>query len=98
MLDKDSLDPVRTDSGLGLLDEVRTCLVSTLQLASGAEALDADTRLLGGIPELDSMAVVTVILALEEYFGFEADDDEISADTFETLGTLCAFVESKLSA
>ena len=96
MLDKESPDQFATDSGL--LDQVRTCLVATLQLASGVDALDADTRLLGGIPELDSMAVVTVILALEEYFGFEADDDEISADTFETLGTLCAFVESKVSA
>ncbi len=86
--------PAETDDH-ELLDQVRTCLVSALHLAGGADALDRDTRLLGGLPELDSMAVVTVILALEEYFGFEADDDEISAATFETLGTLCAFVRSK---
>lgn len=98
MLDTDAHEPAAAQSGRGLLDEVRTCLAATLQLPGGADGLDADTRLLGGIPELDSMAVVTVILALEEYFGFEADDDEISADTFETLGTLCAFVESKVSA
>ncbi len=54
--------------------------------------------LLGSMPELDSMAVVAVITALEDHFGFEVDDDEISADTFATVGTLAAFVEEKTKA
>jgi acyl carrier protein len=41
------------------------------------------------------MAVVTLIGALEEHFGIVIDDDDISASTFETLGSLAAFVASK---
>jgi acyl carrier protein len=41
------------------------------------------------------MAVVSLIGALEERFGIEVDDDDISASTFETLGSLAAFVEQK---
>ena len=60
--------------------------------------MNASTPLLGAIPELDSMAVVNVITALEESFGFSVADDEISASTFATLGSLSAFVEQKLAA
>ena len=44
------------------------------------------------------MAVVYVITALEERFGFEVEDDDISAETFATLGTLTEFVEEKLTS
>lgn len=57
----------------------------------------ADTPLLGSIPEFDSMAVISVITALEERFGFVVDDDEIDAAIFETVGSLVAFVEQKLA-
>ncbi|MBT8144917.1 MAG: acyl carrier protein [Gammaproteobacteria bacterium] len=80
------------------LDEVRDCLATTLQLGESAASFTAETRLLGAVPELDSMAVVTVILSLEEHFGFEVDDDDISADEFATLGTLCEFVQSKVDS
>jgi acyl carrier protein len=44
------------------------------------------------------MAVVGLITALEEHFGIIVDDDEISADTFESLGSLASFVEEKVAA
>lgn len=56
-----------------------------------------ETALLGSIPEFDSMAVVSLITALEERFGISIDDDEISAELFETVGTLHAFVDAKLA-
>lgn len=76
--------------------QVRNILAQSLQLGARADRLNADSPLLGAIPELDSMAVVMILTAMEEHFGFSVDDDEISADTFETLGTLTAFVEQKL--
>lgn len=76
---------------------VRDILVQTLQLQTNPDELTEDTALLGSIPEMDSMAVVTILTALEEHYGFFIDDDEISADTFETLGTLARFVEQKCS-
>ena len=61
-----------------------------------AAVMNADTALLGNIPEFDSMAVVSVITALEDNFGIVVEDDDISGETFETLGSLAGFVDSKL--
>ena len=81
-----------------VIDDVRTIVGDALQLGARGQAMDASTALLGVIPELDSMAVVNVITALEEHFGISVADDEIGAATFATLGSLSAFVEQKLGA
>jgi acyl carrier protein len=81
-----------------LIDDVRTVLNAALQLRRRLDGCDASTPLLGAIPELDSMAVVNVITALEEHFGFTIADDEIGAATFATLGSLTDFVEEKIAA
>ncbi len=78
-------------------DDVKSIVVDVLSLGDAGKDLNADSALLGSIPELDSMAVVNLMAALEGHFGFVIDDDEISASTFETLGTLVAFVEQKLA-
>ena len=77
------------------LNEVRTILADVLNLGEAGQALTAELPLLGSLPELDSMAVVTLIGALEDHFGIVVDDDDISASTFETLGSLAAFVAEK---
>ena len=79
------------------LQEVTNILADVLSLGDRKNSLKADSVLLGNIPELDSMAVVNVITALEDHFGITVDDDEISAQTFETVGTLTGFVEEKLA-
>ena len=81
-----------------IFEEVKAVVSSALQLRGRLDSFDASTPLLGAVPELDSMAVVNVITALEERFGFEIADDEISGATFATLGALCAFVQEKLAA
>lgn len=78
-------------------NDVKGIVVDVLSLGDAGKDLNAESALLGSIPELDSMAVVNLMAALEEHFGFVIDDDEISASTFETLGTLNAFVEQKLA-
>lgn len=80
------------------LNEVKNILIDVLALGPEAEAMGPGTALLGNLPELDSMAVVTLIAALEDHFGIRVDDDEISASTFATLGSLAAFVQEKLPA
>ena len=77
------------------LDEVKATLIDVLSLGDAGQRLTADSPLLGSLPELDSMAVVTLIGALEEHFGIVVDDDDISASTFETLGSLADFVAAK---
>jgi acyl carrier protein len=79
------------------LEEVRNILSDVLSLGERRSQFKEDSVLLGNIPELDSMAVVNVITALEDNFGITVDDDEISAQTFETLGSLTRFVEQKLA-
>lgn len=78
------------------LEEVKTLLIDVLNLGPAGQSLTADSPLLGSLPELDSMAVVTLIGALDEHFGIAIDDDDISASTFATLGSLAAFVEERV--
>ena len=70
----------------------------TLQLRADALPLNADTPLLGHVPELDSMAIVALINGLESRFAIQISDDDISADVFETLGSLTDFVNLKQAA
>ena len=80
------------------VESVRALLGHTLQLGDRSAELQRGTALLGNLPELDSMAVVHVLAAIEEHFGITVEDDEVSADTFATFGGLADFVESKLAA
>lgn len=86
------------DSALDVRREVLRILDEAMGL-NGRTTGFADTApLLGGVPELDSMAVVTIIGMLEDRFGLTVADDEIDGDTFATLGSLVRFVATKLSA
>ncbi|HEX7987020.1 MAG TPA: acyl carrier protein [Duganella sp.] len=76
----------------------KVCDVLRTTLGLGRTPLDAGTALLGSLPELDSMAVVNLLLALEEHFGITVHDDEIGARHFATVGTLADFVRAKLAA
>jgi acyl carrier protein len=78
--------------------EVIDILESVLNLKGRSAGFTASTPLLGHVPELDSMAVVTLITGIEERFGFAVEDDEIDGSTFATVGSLADFVQSKLSA
>lgn len=77
------------------LEQVRRILGGTLGVPTAH--FSAASALLGSVPELDSMAVIGVIAALEEHFGIAIEDDDISARHFATLGSLTEFVQEKLS-
>ena len=79
-----------------MLDVLRT-LDGALSLGGRALAWTRDTPLLGAVPELDSMALVSLITSLEERFGISVDDDEIDGATFGSVGSLVDFVAEKLS-
>jgi acyl carrier protein len=83
---------------MNIQTDVKNLLARSLQLGPRADALTAESSLLGALPELDSMAVVAILTALEDHFGFTVDDDEISAETFATLGSLTEFVDRKLKS
>ncbi len=77
--------------------ELKSILGEILSLGNRVDRFTDQTQLLGSLPELDSMAVVSVITTIEERFGVAVGDDEISASTFATFGTLRQFVEQKLA-
>ena len=76
--------------------EVTRILYSVLNVDPTAATWTSETPLLGSVAELDSMAVVSILTALEEQFGFVVDDDEVDGRTFGSVGTLTRFVQSKL--
>jgi acyl carrier protein len=69
-----------------------------LGIGEKAGSFVATTPLLGNLPELDSMAVLQVIVALEKHFDVTIHDDEITAEAFETVGSLAEFVRARLRA
>ena len=80
------------------LAKVKLILRDTLNLGDRADKLTPDTPLLGGLPEFDSMAVVSVVTMIEDELGISIDDDELSADIFATVGSLVKFVSEKIDA
>ena len=80
------------------LARIKTILRDTLNIGARADKLTADSPLLGGLPEFDSMAVVTVVTMIEDELGITIEDDELSADVFATVGSLAEFVSQKAAA
>ncbi len=78
-------------------EEVKHVLGEVLKLGDKERLFDADTALFGAFAEFDSMAAVAVIATLEDRFGFVFEDGEITADVFETVGSLTRFIEGKLA-
>ena len=76
---------------------VKRALQEALQVGDRVDAFSESTALFGSIPEFDSMAVVTVVTSLEQQFDIQIEDDEITGEIFETLGSLTRFIEHKLA-
>lgn len=82
---------------MNVTQEVLRVLDEVLSLNGRSAAFTRDTPLLGAIPELDSMAVVSLITSLEDQFGMVVDDDDIDGATFATVGSLADFVSGKVA-
>jgi acyl carrier protein len=71
-------------------------LQQALHLDREIASFTSTTPLLGNLTELDSIGVVNVITLIEEQLGCIIEDDEISAEVFETFGSLVNFMQSKI--
>ena len=76
--------------------KVIAVLDGVLNLKGRGTAFTSGSPLLGHLPELDSMAVVSLLSELEARFGFTIEDDEVDGSTFATVGSLTQFVRFKL--
>ncbi|EGJ09388.1 MULTISPECIES: acyl carrier protein [Rubrivivax] len=85
-------NPPRID----VVREVTRVLDEVLSLGGRGAGFTRDTPLLGAVPQLDSMAVVSLLTTLEERFNIVIADDDIDGDTFASVGALADFVASRL--
>jgi acyl carrier protein len=77
-------------------DTVRAVLADVLGIALERAATFTDTTpLFGALPELDSMAVASVLTELEDRLAIVIEDDEIDGDMLETFGSLVQFAVRK---
>jgi acyl carrier protein len=75
--------------------DVRDVLVHVLGIEDRAASIDAETALLGALPELDSLAVVELVVALEDRFAVDIHDSDLTGEVFETVGTLAEFIDDR---
>ncbi|MCB2045662.1 MAG: acyl carrier protein [Novosphingobium sp.] len=77
---------------------LRAVLVDVLGLeADSVRDFGADTGLFGYLPELDSMAVATLLTEMEDRLMIVIEDDEVDGEMLESFGTLLAFAQNKRS-
>lgn len=81
-----------------VLADVIAVLTATLGIEHRAGELERDTGLFGELPELDSLGVVELVVALEQRFDIEIDDADLTGEVFETVGTLTDFVDERQGA
>lgn len=60
-------------------------------------AFDAETGLFGYLPELDSMAVATLLTEMEDRLDIVIEDDEVDGELLENFGALLTFSQEKRS-
>jgi len=81
---------------LNIEEGVLQSLEAALNVKLDRAHVRSDSPLLGAVPEFDSMAVLALLTALEERFGFVVEDDDVDGATFATVGTVTDFVRAKL--
>ena len=82
---------------MNILEIVLKVLDSELNLRGKALTFTEDTKLRGSLPQLDSMAIVSVITALEEQLGFTFPEDQLDGAIFDSVGSLVDCVTRLLS-
>lgn len=82
---------------MNIQNKVIPLIYKTLHLNKEQHNLNSDSILLGAIPEMDSIAVINIITSLEQEFDFIAEDDELDAELFETVGSVINYVLRKIS-
>ncbi|MCP5419630.1 MAG: acyl carrier protein [Gammaproteobacteria bacterium] len=78
--------------------DMQRLIGEVLDLGDRTRTLDRSTPFMGNLPELDSVSVLALLIALEDRFGIAIADDEISSADFATVGSFYEFVNSKLAA
>ena len=76
-------------------ERVKTILIQALELNIDPKDLNLDIPLyeIG----LDSVSTLSVVVGLEDIFGIEVADEELTEDLFGSIKSLSQYVDTKLS-
>ncbi|NUM57133.1 MAG: acyl carrier protein [Bdellovibrionaceae bacterium] len=81
-----------------LKDKLLKLIDQTLKLNGRGLSFTEVTKLLGAVPELDSLMVANLLTQIETEFQIRIEDDEIDGTLFATVGSLLKFIEQKKSS
>ena len=81
-----------------ILGKVSSILSEKIVTDTGKEgAIKAETPLLSSGLNLDSVAVLELVVEVENQFGVTFEDEDLSVELFSSVGSLASAVEKKLS-
>ena len=81
---------------MDLMGKVIGILYQALGIDPGSQMISADSRLIGDMPEFDSVSVVNILTAFEEQFGIIIEDDELDVEVFESVRNLTDYLYKKV--
>jgi acyl carrier protein len=87
---------MNNDSQLKIENELKRILVDVLELDITPEQLDSGTSLYSPALRMDSLSLLHVIVALEQQFGIEIDDEDVMATDLDNVGSLVGLVDRAL--
>lgn len=87
-----ALEARQDQSGLTILDRVKRAVVEGLDLEMDPRELADDESLFGGLGA-DSIAALEIVAAIEDEFGFEVEDEDLTEDLMASVASLTAYVE-----
>jgi acyl carrier protein len=78
-----------------VLEDLGKFLLAEIAVGLGKESLDPDEDLLEQ-RIIDSMAILKLVLFMEQTFGIEVKDEDIVPENFQSLNSTVRFVEQKM--
>ena len=79
-----------------VMAQLKRIVAEELDVNLDAQEIDETVSLLEEGIGLDSMAVMDFILSIEEHFGFEFLESELSVELFDSLNALAGLIAAKL--
>jgi acyl carrier protein len=80
-----------------MFEQIKNLMDKELDIDLNLTAFDEQTPLFEGGLAMDSIVFTEFILLLEQAFGFEYDDDELTVENFETLAVIIERIKQKSS-
>lgn len=80
-----------------ILEEVKQIVIERLDFDIKPGDMDTETKLIAEGLGFDSITVLDILAAFEQHFEFVIEDEDLSFDIFENLGSLARFATLMLA-